>query len=725
MPSRDFVARPRQQALLEDQLRCDDESREHKLVVIHGLGGAGKSQLALKYLEDHHSRYTARFWIEAGSQGAIERDFRQMYGLLYPTRETSTNMQRIVPDVKAWLEGTSGRRLVVFDGADEIENHKSPLFVDLAKYLPRKPGVHIIVTSRILSAGHLSALKPVKVHEMRDEEAINLFRKASQVDDQDNGVRDIIHELGNFALAIRLAASQISDDPELALDLTRYLEKYRSNRKEVLGLHPDFLHQYGESVLTAWETSFNAVERVSLPASRLLTSLSFLDANNIFPDLFRESPAENGAQQNDAVLQSWHAILTPETSVDMQTIKSLLRTLSTHSFIDRDTKRLSYSMHKLVHSWGEARLTLEERRAHSSSMLRALADAIRRCPPSPHRRDQLVPHVAALFRNYQGAFATVKDRDDAAEDIETLDCLLRETGRWPLLVSVRRHTHQMHQHLQGDDHPSTISALSDLASALGNQGQLDEAASMKRLVLDKRQQTLGNNDPDTISAINNLANTLGDQGHLDQAAAMQRHLLEKMQQVLGNDHPSTISAKNNLASTLNRQGHLDQAASMQRQVLDKRQRVLGDDHADAISAMSNLASTLNRQGQLDQAAAMQRQVLEKTQHVLGNDHPNTISALSNLSSTLSNQGRLDQAATMKRQVLEQRRRVLGHDHPDTLSAMHNLANTLFRQAKFAEATSLERQTLEKMQQVLGDEHPSTGKARNSLDQAMRLNSNGT
>ncbi len=78
-----FVARHLQQTLIEEQLRCRTESRTHKLLVIHGLGGAGKYQLALRYLNDHSSPYTARFWIEAGSQSTIDRDFKQIYNLLF------------------------------------------------------------------------------------------------------------------------------------------------------------------------------------------------------------------------------------------------------------------------------------------------------------------------------------------------------------------------------------------------------------------------------------------------------------------------------------------------------------------------------------------------------------------------------------------------------------------------------------------------------------------
>jgi hypothetical protein len=69
-------------------------------------------------------------------------------------------------------------------------------------------------------------------------------------------------------------------------------------------------------------------------------------------------------------------------------------------------------------------------------------------------------------------------------------------------------------------------------------------------VLEKRRQILGEEHPDTISAISNLASTLRDQGQLDEAATIIKEVLEKMRQILSKEHLSTISAINNLASTL-------------------------------------------------------------------------------------------------------------------------------------------------------------------------------
>jgi hypothetical protein len=114
---------------------------------------------------------------------------------------------------------------------------------------------------------------------------------------------------------------------------------------------------------------------------------------------------------------------------------------------------------------------------------------------------------------------------------------------------------------------------------------------MKVEVLEKRRRILGEEHLDTVTAMSNLANTLGDQGKLEEAAAMLQEVLEKIRRILGEEHPHTISAMSNLAIRLGHQGKLEEAAAMKMEVLEKRRRILGEEHLDTISAMNNLANS--------------------------------------------------------------------------------------------------------------------------------------
>jgi hypothetical protein len=70
---------------------------------------------------------------------------------------------------------------------------------------------------------------------------------------------------------------------------------------------------------------------------------------------------------------------------------------------------------------------------------------------------------------------------------------------------------------------------------------------MKKEVLEKRRRILSEEHPDTITAISNLVNTLGDQGHLDEAISLLEETVQKMRRIHGDQHPHTKVAVNNLA----------------------------------------------------------------------------------------------------------------------------------------------------------------------------------
>ena len=140
------------------------------MLVVWGLGGAGKTQLVLDYLQCHREKYKATFWIEAKRKVSVERDLINMYKLLFNVR-ISTGMEAVKIDdavivVKNWLSSRRDQWLVVFDGADSIDDEDDGNFFDLVYYMPESPGMYIIVITRSRTAKDITMLKGVNAGEM-------------------------------------------------------------------------------------------------------------------------------------------------------------------------------------------------------------------------------------------------------------------------------------------------------------------------------------------------------------------------------------------------------------------------------------------------------------------------------------------------------------------------------------------------------------------------------
>jgi tetratricopeptide (TPR) repeat protein len=732
-PVSNYVQRPALHQQLKEQLhdKITETNSVPKILVVRGLGGAGKSQLVLNYLQEYREDYSATFWIEAGQRESVNRDFLQIYKLLYGLRAPE-GQEMIKPEdavlaVKSWFQRRSGRWLVVFDSADAIGDEEDKSYIDLRHFLPDAPSVNVIITTRSAIATEMTELEEVNVAEMEPSEAAELFIRCAKLKTNSQAgieVEIIVKELGYLALAITLAGSYVSMTPRLSSDLKEFLPEYRQRRKALLGQKPKrLIHQYGESVLGTWEISFSAIERQSQEASQLLTLLAFLHFDDIFQDLFsramvsQERTREKNKVETELV---WRSLISPENQLDIYTIEAAFRCLQSFSLIRWRPDQSSYTIHKLVHAWGYDRLNQDQQIAFGFAALQLLRQVVSNPKPDPAYKIRLVPHLMANFTVLSSIYNGMDCEDAALLDLlDGIGDFLSSTGHWTEEFAIRNFCLNKLIKLCGEEHLDTIKVMSKLANSFGRLGKLNEAASMRREVVEKRRRILGEEHPGTIRAMGNLANSLQGQGNLNEAASMKREALEMMRRILGEEHPDTIRMMSNLANLLDDQGELDEAASMRRGVLEMMRKTFGEEHPTTIKVMSNLANSLQDQGKLNEAALIQREVIEKRRRILGEEHPSTIKAMGNLANSLWDQGKLEEAATMMREVLEKTRRILGEEHLDTISAINNLAISLQDQGKLDEAVSMFKEALEKGRKILGNENPNTIKAMSNLATALR------
>jgi tetratricopeptide (TPR) repeat protein len=701
--------------------------------VVHGLGGSGKSQLVLNYIRECRRDYTVVFWIEAGQKESIERDYIQIYQLLFscPTTEAKLiKLEDAVPAVKNWFHQQRGRSLVVLDSADTIDTVDDVSYVDLEYFLPDASSVDNIITTRSSRAREICTLETVEVAEMEAEEAAALFCKCAKLNQKSKDAAEeilkIVKELGHLALAVTLAGSYVATRPRLSSDLRQYLPEYRERRKQLLDLKATkYVHRYSESVLSTWETSFAAVARQSPVASRLLSLLAFFNFDDIFFDPFisRTNPNNNPDVQRDDWVnlnnQRWRVFVSPDASLDQYEVESAFAVLQTFSLLQWRNDQASYTTHKLVHAWGRDRLDTDQQRELSLAALELLTGVVLACRGNLAYGMRLVPHVMSNFDAISTAYRSPIGLDDILlRSVVVVRNFLRELGRWSDEYQVQSFHFRKTSELAGAEHPSTLTSMNNLAEVLRNQGKYEQAEEMHRQVLRLKEAVLGKKHPKTLTSMNNLAGVLGDQGKYGQAEEMHRQELGLCETVLGKEHPDTLTSMNNLAEVLGDQGKYEQAEEMHRQVLRLKETVLGKKHPDTVTSMNNLAEVLRNQGKYEQTEEMHRQVLRLKETVLGKEHPDTLMSTNNLAEVLRDQGKYEQAEEMHRQVLRLCETVLGKEHPDTLTSMNNLAGVLGDQGNYGQAEEMHRQVLKLRKTVLGKEHPNTLTSMNNLAEVL-------
>jgi hypothetical protein len=152
-----FVAREKELSKMHELLQ-DYSSRS--CVILHGLGGMGKTQLAITYARRHKEKYTAIFWLNANDEDSLKLSFRDVAQQVLRHHPSTSGLSSVDQDkdldqavsaVKGWLDlPQNARWLMIYDNFDNPKTSGNPdnSAVDIRQFLPRSDHGSIIITTR-------------------------------------------------------------------------------------------------------------------------------------------------------------------------------------------------------------------------------------------------------------------------------------------------------------------------------------------------------------------------------------------------------------------------------------------------------------------------------------------------------------------------------------------------------------------------------------------------
>jgi tetratricopeptide (TPR) repeat protein len=641
-----FVLRLELHAQIKERLHdtLQERGRFCKILVVCGLGGAGKSQLVLNYVQVFKDDYTATFWIDASSKERLEADYKQIHNLLLRPTRVDTAIDTCVSEIRHWCRPRGTRRyLFVLDSADSIEDLDSAEHIDLQKYIVDAASADVVITTRVQSAKYMTDLDAVQVAELTPDESREMFIRRSRLVDPgleaQKEIDAVTEELGHFALAVSLAAAYVASTHHLKAHPAGYLLEYAERKRSLLARRPKkHIDQYGESVLTTWETSYAAISSQYPEACNLLTFLAFLDSSNILVELLRCS-----CGTTSGILASM--IFVPASAASLQqTLLDGFETLELYSLLQWNDQHKAFSMHKLVQTWAFERLESDEQVTFCFAAWNYLKHLCWHTIDLPAMQRRLVSHVMACFVKVRascqvGSLAT----GDVVELVSSLACFLSWAGRFDSAYELQYFSHQHHEQQRFVDPIVHAESLSSLALILLSQRKYGVAEQLLRQALDKLNESLPNE-------------------HVQIKESCQRFLAQLL---------------------INRDRSYSEAEQMLRCLLDQqRQRNASEIRKD--ETMIVLADALMGQGQYREAEMIYKQMLDRPKGVI-NPHRNTITT--RLSNALLSQGKLAEAEDIAQRLCE---RVLIHGLTDERSqqALLALGKVMLAQKAYAEATTL-------------------------------------
>ena len=710
-------------------LHSDQKTALTQPQAIAGLGGIGKTQLALEYAYRHRQDYHAVLWSRADTREALISTFVTIAHLLDLPQKDEQDQMITVEAVKAWLAGRS-KWLLILDNADELAMVK--------EFIPLAFQGHLLLTTRAQVMGGLA--RKIEVEAMRPETgALLLLRRAGllapdtpleQTSPADVIVaKELSKEMGGLPLALDQAGAYIEEVPCSPQD---YQQLYQTRRTELLkgrgGVAPD----YPESVATTWSLAFQKVERGNPAASDLLRLCAFLH-----PDAIPEEMIAKGAQHLGPQLQA--------TASDPLALNKAITALRAYSLLNRDATNKTLSIHRLVQAVLREDMNEKTARQWMKRVVEAVSEVFPEVQPETWTHcERLLPHAlvciafikqenmtfpkTAAFLQRVGWYLEVRARYAEAEPLLQRALVMRNQEEPPKLLDIVQCLRylgeiyyylgrypQSEQHYQealtlckqafGTEHPATAQSLNDLGAFYYTQGKYDQAEPLLTQALTLREHILGPEHVEVSETLNNLAMLYNAQGKYDQAEPLLRRAVEIRERTLGPDHPEVTRFLNNLAFLYNDQGKYDQAEPLLRRALDTYERTLGPDHPDVARALIGLAQLYTDQRKYDQAEPLLRRALTIREQKLGAEHPEVAESLNDLAVLYNKQEKYKQAEPLLTQALVMRRQAFGPEHPGIAECLSNLAVSYHGKKEYPQAEDLFKQALTMREQTLGPNAP--------------------
>ncbi len=572
---------------------ADRFSKENVPVVLtttHGLGGIGKTHLAIEFVWKHYQQYKGVVWFNSENRNRLLVDYIRLGEELHIIREDEKKrpIEERALLVKHWLEDPKRAGwLLVYDNALRYGGDEQ----GVGNLFPTKGG-KILVTSRHAKGWPQNSFE-VNIFTLKESRAYIkkvLGDKAlviSQVD-------QLAETLGHLPLALAQACAYIK---HTSISISGYLELYKTReevrekeeagKRELLSdktlfdqtLLPD---SHRAIVYITWDITIEAVRKESLLADKWLTICAYMNSDDI-PNALLETFASSS-----------------ENNSNQETFEAALETLGSYSMLTIDQEKSSASIHHLVQEVIKLQSEDKGKGADNRSTVFGL---LKRCFPYGPDRFTLVDHT------------------QKRQLLPHLEAFLPQLDIWLKEVSTEKLRSEIEKNCLAWLLERMANVYSDLGNALKQRELLEQVLTIK-------ERHYRPDSPEVASALANLGNAYGALGD----AHKQRELLERALPIVehhfGHEYP-VASTLTNLGNAYGALGDAHKKRELLERALTINERHYGPDHPEVAITLANLGNAYGALGDAHKKRDLLERALTINERHCGLDHPVVASTLVN------------------------------------------------------------------------------------------------
>ncbi len=593
------------------QTLAEDGPSGLQALVLHGLGGIGKTRLAIDYAWRFGRRYQAALFILADSPDGLNSGLAALAraDLLDLPERNHPAEHEVIGAVLRWLREHPGWLLIL----DNVDTKEARLAV--TKLLPALTSGRVLITSRRRDWPAGVRRRAID-HVLLEPAAEFLLERTGEdrkreADDAEQALR-LAELLDGLPLALEQAAAYIV---HTQISLAEYLTEWERASEGVLGWYDEAVMQYPAPLAVTWHRSFQQLAPTAQAVLRLASLLA--------PDPIPVEMFESGQE----VVRQASSLLFEETGqeISLRKVRDDLAELRSLSLVSGQGQL--FTVHRLMQEVMRNQIPEEMRPAWIELTLTLFQYT---SPPEDSSSwptwDLLRPHAAQIIALADAERPIGKSEVMLSWLKTSLGCLLLEKSLYADAEPLLREALELDRRLFGVEHFEFAIGLKNLAYLLRSTDRFDEAEPLTRESLEIDRAWFGERHPVVATDLNYVGLILMDTGRQTESEEMLRQALLIDEESDGETRSAIARDLHNLALLLKSTGRTSEAEPLIRRSLELSREVHGENHPKTARKMQILAGILRDLGRPDEAEPLARQALEIFAGILGPDHPQTQSA---------------------------------------------------------------------------------------------------